>query len=304
MKPVGKAGAGAWVGAGPSLPATMNALSIGRVGTALTNAKLLADYRTHGVVHVRQALGADWIARLAEATDQALATSPDDAEIYEGTRANPLSYGELQIWKRLDTFQAAIHEGTLARIAADCMGSPTTRFYYDQLLVKEPGSARRTPWHQDIPYWKVSGNQICSIWLALDRIPGSAALEFVRGSHGWGEHNPQHFLDASPYEGTGLAALPDIEGNRAAYDIVAFDLAPGDAILFHAAIVHGAPPAGPGGRRRAWSTRWLGADAVFTDKPGERAFPADDTGQTPGRPYSGPDYPLIHRRTESHGRSS
>jgi ectoine hydroxylase-related dioxygenase (phytanoyl-CoA dioxygenase family) len=268
----------------------------------MTDSALLAAYRAHGVALVRQALPPGWIDRLAMATDQALATSPDDAEIYEGTRANPLSYGELQVWKRLDAFEAAIHEGTLARIAADCMGSPTAQFYYDQLLVKEPGSVRRTPWHQDIPYWKVAGNQICSIWLALDRIPGIAALEFVRGSHVWGEHNPQHFLDASPYEGTGLAALPNIEDNRSAYDICTFDLEPGDAILFHAAIVHGAPPAGPGGRRRAWSTRWLGADAVFADKPGERAFPADDAGQTAGQAYSGPDFPLIHRRTENHGR--
>lgn len=262
----------------------------------MTRATTIDDYRAHGVALVRQALPPDWIERLAAATDKAVATSPDDAEIYEGTRDDPLSYGELQVWKRLEAFRAAIREGTLARIAAESISSPTAQFYYDQLLVKEPGSARRTPWHQDIPYWKVSGNQICSIWLALDRIPSSAALEFVRGSHVWGEHNPQHFIDASPYEGTGLAALPDIEANRAAYDIVAFDLEPGDAILFHGAIVHGAPPAGTGGRRRAWSTRWLGADAVFADKPGERAFPAADAGQTPGRPYSGPDYPLICQR--------
>jgi ectoine hydroxylase-related dioxygenase (phytanoyl-CoA dioxygenase family) len=176
------------------------------------------------------------------------------------------------------------------------MGSATARFYYDQLLVKEPGSARRTPWHQDIPYWKVTGHQICSIWLALDPIPGAAALEFVRGSHQWAEHNPQHFADATPYQGTGLAALPDIEQERAAHDIAAFDLAPGDALIFHAAIVHGAPPAGQGGRRRAWSTRWLGDDAVFADKPGERAFPADESGLVHGQPYSGPDYPMIFER--------
>jgi ectoine hydroxylase-related dioxygenase (phytanoyl-CoA dioxygenase family) len=269
----------------------------------VTAADIVADYRAHGVAHVRQMLAADWIERLAAATDTALATSPDDAEIYEGARARPLSYGELQVWKRVDAFRAAVHEGTLARIAADCMGSDRARFYYDQLLVKEPGSIRRTPWHQDIPYWKVSGRQICSIWLALDCIPGAAALEFVRGSHGWGEHNPQHFLDASPYAGTGLAALPDIEADRAAYDIVSFDLEPGDALIFHAAIVHGAPPAGPGGRRRAWSTRWLGDDAVFADKPGERAFPADESGLMNGRPYAGPDYPVIFERMDGNARS-
>lgn len=255
---------------------------------------VLADYRAHGVAYVPQVLPPEWIERLAEATDAALASAPDDAEIYEGSRATPLSYGELQVWKRLSPFREAIFEGSLARIAAQAMGSSDARFFYDQLLVKEPGSTRRTPWHQDIPYWKVSGRQICSIWLALDTIPGSAALEFVRGSHLWEEHNPQHFMDASPYEGTGLAALPDIEAARPDYDIASFDLAPGDALVFQGAIVHGAPPAGEAARRRAWSTRWLGDDALFAEKPGERAFPADDTGLEHGKPYAGPNYPLIH----------
>ena len=245
---------------------------------------MFADYRAHGVTHVRSVLSPEWIARLAEATDQALASSPEDAEIYEGTRDKPLSYGELQVWKRLETFREAVHEGSLARLAAELMGSESARFYYDQLLVKEPGSERRTPWHQDIPYWKVAGSQICSIWLALDPIPGNAALEFVRGSQTWGEHNPQHFMDASPYENTGLTTLPDIESNRDAYDIVSYDLAPGDALIFHAAIVHGAPPADQSGRRRAWSTRWLGDDAVFADKPGERAIPAEDRELQHGMP--------------------
>jgi ectoine hydroxylase-related dioxygenase (phytanoyl-CoA dioxygenase family) len=95
---------------------------------------------------------------------------------------------------------------------------------------------------------------------------------------------------------TGLAALPDIEGARGAHNIFAADLEPGDALIFHAATVHGAPPAGPGGRRRAWSTRWLGDDAVFAEKPGERAFPADQTGLTHGKPYAGQDYPMIFER--------
>lgn len=255
---------------------------------------VLADYRAHGVALVPQVLPREWIERLAEATDAALASAPDDAEIYEGSRDKPLSYGELQVWKRLSPFRDAIFEGSLARIAAQAMGSSGARFFYDQLLVKEPGSTRRTPWHQDIPYWKVSGRQICSLWLALDAIPGHAALEFVRGSHVWEEHNPQHFMDASPYEGTGLAPLPDIEAARTDYDIACFDLSPGDALVFQGAIVHGAPPAGEAARRRAWSTRWLGDDAFFADKPGERAFPPDDTGLEPGKPYAGPDYPLIH----------
>ena len=253
----------------------------------------IEQYRRDGVSVVRQAVGAELVAKLAEATDRALADIAGDAEIYEGTRERPLSYGELQVWKRFAPFREAILQGDLARHAAEHMGSTRAQIYFDQLLVKEPGAKKRTPWHQDIPYWKVNGRQICSLWLALDRIPGSSALEFVRGSQDWSEHNPEHFMDGSPYQGAGLARLPDIEGHRDDYDIATFDLESGDAIIFQAAMVHGAPGVERGGRRRAYSTRWLGDDAVFVAKPGERGFPADDSGQRAGKPYTGPDYPII-----------
>lgn len=159
--------------------------------------------------------------------------------------------------------------------------------------MKEPGAQKRTPWHQDGPYWNVAGFQICSFWLALDRIPKHCGLEFVRGSHRWQDHNPQHFMDHSPYQDTGLADLPDIEGNRDRYDIVSFDLEPGDAIVFHASTVHGAPSMQGTGRRRAYSTRWVGDDAVFIKKPGERAFPVQDASLVEGKPLAGADYPVI-----------
>ena len=32
------------------------------------------------------------------------------------------------------------------------MGCRRVNFFFDQLIVKEPGTAQRTPWHQDLPY--------------------------------------------------------------------------------------------------------------------------------------------------------
>ena len=37
------------------------------------------------------------------------------------------------------------------------MGSETARLFHDHLLVKEPRTAQPTPWHQDQPYYNVSG---------------------------------------------------------------------------------------------------------------------------------------------------
>ena len=89
----------------------------------------------------------------------------------------------------LGHFRAAALASPAAGIAAALMGSANADFFYDQLFVKEPGTAHPTPWHQDQPYWPVKGWQIASVWVALDRIDRSnGAVEFIAGSHRWGVH--------------------------------------------------------------------------------------------------------------------
>src|SRR6185503_18769057 len=79
-----------------------------------------------------------------------------------------------------------VFESGVAELAASLMASTKVRFYFDQLLVKQPATVEPTPWHQDIPYWPFLGQQICSVWVALTHATvDESALEFVRGSHLW-----------------------------------------------------------------------------------------------------------------------
>src|SRR3546814_7685428 len=87
------------------------------------------------------------------------------------------------------------------------MESTKVNFFYDQLLVKEPGTAERTPWHQDQPYWAVAGRQVCSLWVPFDPVPEETCVEYVAGSHDWPEFSPYHFADGTPYANTGLPPL-------------------------------------------------------------------------------------------------
>ena len=59
-----------------------------------------------------------------------------------------------------------------------------------------------------MPYWAVQGRQVCSVWLPLDSIPLESAVEYISGSHNWGQQfEPYHFMDSTPYEGPGLPPL-------------------------------------------------------------------------------------------------
>ncbi len=254
-----------------------------------------ADYEKNGVCILRGAFDPFWLALIEEAVDEALENPGPHAERY-GPKGAELFFGDLDMWTRSPGFKKFVLSSPAAELAGQIMGASAVTFLYDQLLVKEPGSQERTPWHQDQPYWAVSGRQVCSIWLPVDEAPKEVALEFVAGSHKWGQaFNPAHFADGSPYEGTGLPELPDIEAARDEYEILGWDVEPGDCLIFQAMIVHGAPGNARAGRRRVLSTRWLGDDARYREPQGEVAIPTTKPDLKDGEPFSGPLYPTVWR---------
>ena len=255
----------------------------------------IATYERDGVVCLRGAFGADWLALLADGVERAMAAPGPHAEEYTAPGKPGRFFGDLDLWQRHDAFRRFVFESPGARIAATLMCSSKVNFFYDQLLVKEPGTAERTPWHQDQPYWAVAGRQVCSIWLPLDPVARETSVEYVRGSHRWGEtFLPYHFADGTDYRDRDLPRLPDIDADRGAYDIIAFEMAPGDCLVFQAMIVHGAPGnASSTHRRRALATRWTGDDARYWRPAGEVAIPTGDPGLAQGAPMDCALFPRV-----------
>ncbi len=254
-------------------------------------------YERDGVVCLRSIFPGEWLEFLASATEEAMANPGPHAEDYERDDGSGRFFGDLEMAGRLPSFRRFALESPAAEIAGRIMGATRINFFYDQLLVKEPGTSARTPWHQDQPYWAVSGRQVCSLWLPLDPVPEEVSVEFVCGSHRWPEYNPAHFADGSGYEGTGLPPLPDIEAERDRHRIAGFELQPGDLLAFQAMIVHGAPGNSGTHRRRAVSTRWTGDDARYCVRPGEVAIPTADPGLRHGDRMDCERFPLAWVRT-------
>ena len=227
--------------------------------------------------------------------DRAIEQPGPFGEFYGPKEDEGCFFGDLDIARRHRGFENFVRNSPAAEIAGRLMGSAKVNFFYDQLLVKEPGTAERTPWHQDQPYWAVSGEQVCSIWLPFDAIEPENCVEYVAGSHRWAAFRPSHFTDGSPYRGTELPPLPDIDSQRHRHEIVRFKLSPGDCLIFQAMIVHGAPGNQSQRRRRALATRWTGDDARYCVRPGEVAIPTRDPGLKHGDPMDCADFPVIWR---------
>jgi len=242
---------------------------------SLTDQQVRA-FREDGVAHVPGAVDPQWIERLLAVADQRLADPGEwvnDAN--PGNERNRM-FTERYMWQSNPVINDYVFNSGCAELAGQAMGSEAVRFYFDHLLIKEPATDAVTPWHQDIPYWPFMGKQVCSIWLALtDATVEESAMEFVRGSHLSGSYfRPEVFNARSEHpnawaEEAAGDPLPDIEADRGAFDVIGYDVAAGDAVIFSAWVLHGAQGNNSAGKRRvALSTRWLGDDARWTPKAG------------------------------------
>src|SRR6185437_13224407 len=81
----------------------------------------------------------------------------------------------------VDTIAAGIERNLREKsaTAVDIAGGKGS-FFDDHVLVKEPGTQKPTPWHQDIPYYFVDGQQTVSFWIPIDPVK-EATLRLVAG---------------------------------------------------------------------------------------------------------------------------
>ncbi len=93
-----------------------------------------------------------------------------------------------------------------------------------------------------------------------------------------------------------LQPVPDIGANRDQYDIVAWPLEPGDTIVFDFRTLHGTGDATIKSLRRAFSTRWLGDDVTYCERPGETSPPYVDHGMQNGDRMRKDWFPTLWRR--------
>ena len=234
----------------------------------------IAAYRRDGVVMLRGVFDAAMRAALAAGMAAAERRPSERSALYTEPGSDQRFFYDAPMWGDRAEFDAVAAGSPAAEIAARLMGGGHARYFYTSIFHRDPDTARRTPWHQDGPFWCARGLGISS-WTPLDPLPRDCALEFVRGSHAWGVSYMRPDFSATVRAGyleddaVADTPLPDIEADRDAFDIVAWDMAPGDCVLFGSMTLHGGCAVLPAGQGlRAVSMQWLGDDAVYDPHPG------------------------------------
>lgn len=235
------------------------------------------QFRRDGACVIRQLLTADELALLAQGIEANLAAPSPRGKVASRPDDPGRFFEDFCNWQEIAAYRRFIHETPLALLAQRLMGSREVRLYHDHLLVKEPGTRQKTPWHQDQPYYNIDGMQNVSMWIPVDPVPRASTLEFVAGSHQGPWLMPRTFMDhqAKWFPEGSLADLPDIEGARERFPILGWDIAPGDFVCFHMLTLHASAGVDGNQRRRVFSLRFLG----------------DDIRHAPRRWKTSPDFP-------------
>ena len=233
-------------------------------------------FRNDGVVYFAQALDERALRIARDAFEWSLANPGRGAtKLAPGTPGS--FYGDLANPDCFDAYAALNTETVIPELVTQLWNKRDIWFMYEQIFKKVGGengeAARRTPWHQDLPYLPIEGRDLAVVWISFEPLTTKESLEFIVGSHDGTLYDGSRFDpadDTIPLYGTGdLPRLPNIESSRDEYEITSFAIEPGDLIFFHPAVLHGGAPTAAGKTRNTLSVRYFGEDATVALRPSD-----------------------------------
>lgn len=277
-------------------------------------------YRRDGCVCLRSLFTPAEVALLSAGVDAVAARPGPLARVATAASdSGGVFFEDFCRWGDVAEYAAVARGSAAARVAAALMRSPTARWHHDHTLVKRAGTASPTPFHQDAPYYGLSGAQTASLWCPVDPVPLDASLQLVAGSHTAGMLLPRRFAtgeaawfpegslpEVPPLPAPGAEALAAMllagasspssldESAAAARPpprLLSWSLAPGDAVAFDFLTLHGS--GGSAGERRVVSLRFVGADAAFEPRPWGTSPPFEGLRLAAGAPLDHPLFPVL-----------
>lgn len=142
------------------------------------------------------------------------------------------------------------------------------RAHHNCIMTKHPDYSSATGWHQDIRYWSFERPGLINAWTALDNeARDNGGMRLIPGSH-------RARFEARAFDSRRFFR-PDHPANKAWIErALQVDLAPGDVLFFHAALLHSAGRNITARRKRAVVFSYRSADNA--PLPGTRSASAAD----------------------------
>ena len=131
---------------------------------------------------------------------------------------------------------------------------PDIGLFSSHFIAKEPRTGRPTPWHEDGAYWEGKFDRfddLVTVWLAIEPSNrGNGCLRVIPGTHL--NEGPSVYEAIDAEANTFAEGIAGVDESRA----VDFELAPNQASLHHAKIIHGADANGSDTWRVGYAIRY------------------------------------------------
>ena len=236
--------------------------------------KQIEDYENFGVIIIKDVFK-DWIEPLRLGFKKVLDNPSKHGK--ENVNNNQGRFFEDYCnWERINEFKDCIFKSPAAQIVAEATSSKSVQIFHEHIFMKESETLKETPWHQDMPYYCLDGNNTGSFWIPLDNVDKENNLQLILGSHKWPKlvRPTKWSNDQSWYrDGSSFMDLPNIDKFKD--NILIPELNLGDAVLFNFKIVHGSSGNKTTKSRRAFSMRFIGDDVRYIDRGGPTSPPFD-----------------------------
>ena len=128
--------------------------------------KQINDYQNDGVIIIKYVFK-DWIEPLRKGFQKVL-DNPSKYGRENVTDENGRFFEDYCNWERIEEFKECLFNSRGAQIVAEATNSKSTQIFHEHIFIKDPGTHKETPWHQDMPYYCVDGNDTGSLWIPLD----------------------------------------------------------------------------------------------------------------------------------------
>ena len=177
-------------------------------------------------------------------------------------------------WQRINEFKKFAEESPAAQIVAEATGSKSIQLFHEHIFLKNSGTTKETPWHQDMPYYCVDGNDTGSFWIPLDPISKNNSLQVLLGSHKFPKLiRPTKWSNNQPWykDDNNFMDMPDVKSMKR--NILNPKMNLGDAILFNFKVLHSSSGNSEKIPRKAFSMRFIGDDVRYIDRGGETSPP-------------------------------
>ena len=200
------------------------------------------------------------------------------------------------LWLNNEDFRAVVFDPTLARWAAQVLGTTGVRLLEDNALNKSP-SPHEVRWHQDYSYWPLAQPNAVTAWIALDDTTRTnGAMLMAVGSNHLGERLPVVFGTGTPYLRESRPASVTEVGDPAelGLPVEVVELAAGEVSLHSALTWHASGPNLSEAGRRAMVARYVADGTVWLGSQRyEYNYTDEEVGIRPGEPIGGRYFPLI-----------